>query len=278
MREFRLKQKKLKKLMNTLFIITGVYFFVYIGVQPMIAKALGSIAAMAAAYVGYALILVSLSVLFVYTSKYSKSDKFLETIEYELQDAGCYLTSRTEKDMDSYYNAVLNDLKYNGYKVSENIEIDGFEFNARAVNGKEMFYIVCTENVDKNDIIAYLQSAIYDVTAVNIRRRGTGVVLFITDSADESALELSKEITPIDKKEKLIFANAIVETDSGKCYFLGNKPAKYQQMIANYVMNCEIPIKDDFIVKDKLSYQARLEEKMKEFNLKDFNNGSFYIR
>ena len=49
-------------------------------------------------------------------------------------------------------------------------------------------------------------------------------------------------------------------------------------MIANYVMNCEIPIKDDFIVKDKLPYQARLEEKMKEFNLKDFNNGSFYIR
>ena len=235
MREFRLKQKKLKKLMNTLFIITGVYFFVYIGVQPMIAKALGSIAAIVAAYIGYALIFVSLSVLFVYTSKYSKSDK-----------------------------AVLNDLKYNGYKVSENVEIDGFEFNARAVKGKEMFYIVCTENVDKNDMIAYLQSAIYDVTAVNIRRRGTGVVLFITDTADESALELSKEITPIDKKEKLIF--------------LGNKPAKYQQMIANYVMNCEIPIKDDFIVKDKLSYQARLEEKMKEFNLKDFNNGSFYIR
>ena len=101
MREFRLKQKKLKKLMNTLFIITGVYFFVYIGVQPMIAKAFGSIAAMAAAYVGYALILVSLSVLFVYTSKYSKSDKFLETIEYELQDAGCYLISRTEKEMVS---------------------------------------------------------------------------------------------------------------------------------------------------------------------------------
>ena len=114
--------------------------------------------------------------MFVYTSKYSKSDKFLETIEYELQDAGCYLISRTEKDMDSYYKAVLNDLKYNGYKVSENIEIDGFEFNARAIKGKEMFYIVCTENVDKNDMIAYLQSAIYDVTAVNIRRRGTGVV------------------------------------------------------------------------------------------------------
>lgn len=278
MKEFRLKQKKLKKLMNTLFIITGVYFFVYIGVQPMIAKGIGSGAAIAAAYVGYALILVSLSVLFVYTSKYSKSDKFLETIEYELQDAGCYLTSRSEKDIESYHKTVLEDLRNSGYKISENIEIDGFEFDARAVKGKEMFYIVCTENADKNDILAYLQSAIYDVTAVNIKRRGTGVVLFITDTADESALELSKEITPIDKKEKLVFANAIVETDNGKCYFLGNKPAKYQQMIANYVMNCEIPIKDKFIVKDKLPYQAKLEEKMKEFNLKDFNSGSFYIR
>lgn len=278
MREFRLKQKKLKKAMNILFVVTGIYFFVYIGVEPMIAKGIGSGASIAAAYVGYALILVSLSVLFVYASKYSKSDKFLETIEYELKDAGYYLSSRPERDIASYRKVVIDDLKRCGYSISENVEIDGFEFSARALKGKEMFYIVCTESLDKNDVIAYLQSAIYDVTAVNIRRKGTGVVLFITDEADPSALELSKEITPIDKKEKLVFANAIAECNSGRCYFLGNKPEKYQQMIANYVMNCDVPIKDKFIADEKLKYQFELEEKMKQFNLKDFNNGSFYIR
>ena len=278
MREFRLKQKKLKKLMNTLFIITGIYFFVYIGLQPIIAENLGSGAAIAAAYIGYALILVSLSVLFFYTSKYSKSDKLLEAIEYELKDAGAYFTAREQRDVKSYYDAVLSDLKSNGFAVSNNVEIDGFEFNAKAVKGKEAFYIVCVENLDKNDVIAYLQSAVYDVTAVNVRRRGTNVVLFITDTADDSAYAYSKEITPIDKKEKLIFANAIVETDSGKCYFLGNKPAKHQQMIANYVMGCEVPVDKKYVAEQRLPYQQQLEERMKDFNLKDFNKGSFYIR
>lgn len=249
--------------------------FLYIGAEPILAKQFGGVITMISAYIAYALILASLIMLFIYTSKYSKCDKYLEAIEYELSDAGYYFTSRTEKTPEQYLDVMREDLVNHGFDIKSNIEIDGFEFDLRAVKGKEYIYIVCVDDVDKNDVIAYQESAIYDVTATMLKRKGNAVVIFISNKVQESAVELSKVITPIDKKERMLFSNAIVELDTGRCYFLGNKPAKSQQMIANYVMNCEIPIKDKYIGKEKLPYQHRLKEHMNDFNLKDYNNGTF---
>lgn len=275
MEQFRKKQRKNKKILNILLIISAVYMFLYIGAEPILAKQFGSVITMISAYIAYALILASLIMLFIYTSKYSKCDKYLEAIEYELSDAGYYFTSRTEKTPEQYLDVMREDLVNHGFDIKSNIEIDGFEFDLRAVKGKEYIYIVCVDDVDKNDVIAYQESAIYDVTATMLKRKGNAVVVFISNKVQESAVELSKVITPIDKKERMLFSNAIVELDTGRCYFLGNKPAKSQQMIANYVMNCEIPIKDKYIGKEKLPYQHRLKEHMNDFNLKDYNNGTF---
>ncbi|HBA92991.1 MAG TPA: hypothetical protein DCZ02_00075 [Ruminococcaceae bacterium] len=275
MEQFRKKQRKNKKILNILLIISAVYMFLYIGAEPILAKQFGGVITMISAYIAYALILASLIMLFIYTSKYSKCDKYLEAIEYELSDAGYYFTSRTEKTPEQYLDVMREDLVNHGFDIKSNIEIDGFEFDLRAVKGKEYIYIVCVDDVDKNDVIAYQESAIYDVTATMLKRKGNAVVVFISNKVQESAVELSKVITPIDKKERMLFSNAIVELDTGRCYFLGNKPAKSQQMIANYVMNCEIPIKDKYIGKEKLPYQHRLKEHMNDFNLKDYNNGTF---
>lgn len=275
MEQFRKKQRKNKKILNILLIISAVYMFLYIGAEPILAKQFGGVITMISAYIAYALILASLIMLFIYTSKYSKCDKYLEAIEYELSDAGYYFTSRTEKTPEQYLDVMREDLVIHGFDIKSNIEIDGFEFDLRAVKGKEYIYIVCVDDVDKNDVIAYQESAIYDVTATMLKRKGNAVVVFISNKVQESAVELSKVITPIDKKERMLFSNAIVELDTGRCYFLGNKPAKSQQMIANYVMNCEIPIKDKYIGKEKLPYQHRLKEHMNDFNLKDYNNGTF---
>lgn len=275
MEQFRKKQRKNKKILNILLIISAVYMFLYIGAEPILAKQFGGVITMISAYIAYALILASLIMLFIYTSKYSKCDKYLEAIENELSDSGYYFTSRTEKTPEQYLDVMREDLVNHGFDIKSNIEIDGFEFDLRAVKGKEYIYIVCVDDVDKNDVIAYQESAIYDVTATMLKRKGNTVVVFISNKVQESAVELSKVITPIDKKERMLFSNAIVELDTGRCYFLGNKPAKSQQMIANYVMNCEIPIKDKYIGKEKLPYQHRLKEHMNDFNLKDYNNGTF---
>lgn len=276
MKEFRLKQKKLKKIMNIFCIITAVFMFVYIGVEPFLPDIIGSVGTLCVGYAADVLVVVSVALLFVYFSKYSKSDSFLENIEYELSDCGCYFTSRQETSQKDYLTAVLDDLKSNGFNIETNVEIDGFTFDVRAIKGKEIFYIVCDDEIDKNDVIAYQQSAVYDITAVNVKRKANAVMLYICDNADDGAVSLSKAITPLGKKEQIKIANSIVELSSKRCYFLGNKPTKCQQMIANYVMNCALPIKDKFKLNEKLPFQYELEEHMKDFNIKDFNNGTFF--
>lgn len=276
MKEFRLKQKKLKKIMNIFCIITAVFMFVYIGVEPFLPDIIGSVGTLCVGYAADVLVVVSVALLFVYFSKYSKSDSFLENIEYELSDCGCYFTSRQETSQKDYLTAVLDDLKSNGFNIETNVEIDGFTFDVRAIKGKELFFIVCDDEIDKNDVIAYQQSAIYDITAVNVKRKANAVMLYICDNADDGAVSLSKAITPLGKKEQIKIANSIVELSSKRCYFLGNKPTKCQQMIANYVMNCALPIKDKFKLNEKLPFQYELEEHMKDFNIKDFNNGTFF--
>ncbi len=276
MREFRKKQKKFKKIMNTVVIITAVFIFIFYGIEPSLAKWIGSEATMAVMYVMYGFVIVSLSMLFQYSSKYAKSDKFLEGVEYELSDAGYYLTSRAENNIDDYSKAVINDLSADGYSAKYNEVVNDFEFDAVCCKGREMFYIVKAAEVDKNDVIAYLDSAIYDITAINVRRKGNGVLLFICDNADEGAVSLSKMITPLGKKEQIKIAVAIAELSTGRVYFLGNRVSKCQQMIANFVMNCNVPINEKYISKEKLPFQAELEEHMKEFNIKDYKNGTFF--
>lgn len=276
MREFRKKQKKLKKIMNTLVIATAIFLFVYIGVQPMLPDLVGQIGTVVISYINDILILICLVVLFIYFSKYGKSDKFLESIEYELSDTGYYYTAREEKNIDDYVSSVKNDLINNHFSVDDNVEVDEFIFDTRGLKKKEFFYIIKDEIIDKNDILAYQQSAIYDVTSVNIRRKGDGVLLFVCDKADESAIALSKMITPLGKKEQIKFANAIIETSTGCCYFLGNNPTKCQQMIVNYAMGCDIPLDSKYIGDERLAFQDELEEHMKSFNIKDFKNGTFY--
>lgn len=276
MREFRKKQKKFKKIMNALVIFTAVFIFVFYGIEPSLAKWIGSGATMGVMYVMYGFVIVSLSMLFQYSSKYSKSDKFLESVEYELSDAGYYLTSRAENNIDDYAKAVIDDLTQNGYTAKYNEVVNDFEFDEVCTKGQEMFYIIKSADVDKNDVIAYLDSAIYDITAVNVKRKGNAVLLFVCDNADDGAVSLSKMITPLGKKEQIKIAIAVAEVKTGRVYFLGNRVSKCQQMIANFVMNCNVPIKDEYISKEKLPFQAELEEHMKDFNIKDYKNGAFF--
>ena len=77
--------------------------------------------------------------------------------------------------------------------------------------------------------------------------------------------------------ESFKIALAIDETNTGNVYFQGNEETKNKTLIANFVMNCDMPIKDNYIHKEKLSFQLELEKKAEKFTLKDFNNGNFYL-
>lgn len=276
MNEVRRKQKRLYKTMRTLVIFGALFLIVYIGISPTVAE-LNHTLSVVLYYICNILVVAVLVVLFVYYSKYGKVESFLNNAENEITDAGYYFTSRQEKSIDDYCSVMYDDLQKCGFYMDKNLEINDFDFFARAMKRKEFFYIADILNVDRNDVLAYLDTVIFDITANNIKRSGDGVLCFVTDKADDSAVSLSKMITPLGKKEKLKIAIAIAETSTGRVYFLGNAKTKCQQLIANFVMNCDVPIKEEYIAKEKLPFQSEIEEKMKKFNLKDYRNGDFYI-
>ena len=266
MREFRKKQKRFKIVTNLLVILTAVYILLYIGIQPYLSDSFALWANIGANL----MVIISLAMLFLYISKYSKAEKYIESVEFILSDAGCYLTSREENTAVEYCKAVTSDLKDNGSKLSYGVNCSDFVFEARGMKHKEFFYIASFESVNSNDIIAYTDSAIYDITAGNLKRKGNGVVLFLCEKAEESAIALSKDITETGRKGQIKIACAICELSTSKVYFLGNRVTKCQQMIANYVMNCELPIKDKYKVEEKLPFQLQLEEEMKDFDINSF--------
>lgn len=276
MNEIRKKQKKLYKIMKALVIFGAAFIFIFIGLQPTI-KAYNPLLATVLMYVCDAVVVAVLVFLFSYYSKYGKCDSIMTAIENEINDNGYYLTSRKERKNNSYIDAVYQDLKNCGYSMNKDIEIADFEFSFKAMKKKEYFYCADVDGLDKNDVLAYLDTVITDVTVNSLKRKGNGVLCLITDKAEDDAISLSKMITPLGKKEQLKIAIAICELSTGRVYFLGNTETKCQQMIANFVMNCDVPIKEQYICRDKLPFQLDLAEKVKELTLKDIKSDYFSV-
>ncbi|MDE5995470.1 MAG: hypothetical protein K2G56_00960, partial [Eubacterium sp.] len=140
--------------MKALIIFSVIFIFIFIGAQPYVEK-FSSIADMVCRYLCDILIVANLCVLFSYYSKYGKSDKFLESVEYELSDYGSYITSREEKNEKAFIKAMQNDFSRNGYAVNSDIEIDEFDFSFTASPKKEFLYTVETASLSRSDVLAY---------------------------------------------------------------------------------------------------------------------------
>lgn len=276
MNKIRLRQRKLFRLLKALVIFGAAFILIFIGVQPTI-KEYSLTLVTVLTYVCDALVVVVLALLFAYYSKYSKCDSIMSAIENEINDNGYYLTSREEKDAESYTDAVYNDLKKCGYSMNKDVEIADFDFSIKAMKKKEYFYCASVDGLDKNDVLAYLDAVITDITVNSLKRKGNGVLCLITDKAEDDAISLSKMITPLGKKEQLKIAIGICEISTGRVYFLGNVQTKYQQMIANFVMNCDVPIKEKYICSDKLAFQLELADRMKDLTLKDIKSDYFSV-
>lgn len=277
MKKFRKKQRILYKIMKALVIFTAVFIFAYIGAYPYVMEYSKNLA-VGINYFCDIDVVICLTIIFVYYSKYGKSDYFLSSIEDEINDAGYYFTSRESVGCDDYVDEMFNDLTSNKYSASKNVNCNDFSFDIRAYKKHDYFYAVAIDDLDKNDVLAYLDEAINDITVKNLKRKGNAVLCFVTNRAGDDAIALSKMITPIGRKMQLKIALAIVEPQSKKVYFQGIKDTRCKKLIANYVMNCDIPIKEKYICKDKLQFQFDIENKMESFNIKDFKNGNFYIR
>lgn len=276
MTEIRKKQKKLYKIMKSLIIFTASFLIIFIGAQPYV-KAYNEALALGINYFCDISVVICLIVIFFYYSKYGKCDYILSCAEDEINDAGYYLTSRDESSGISYIDQITQDLQDCGFSVNTNVECTDFTFDVRGFKRSEYFYIASIDSLDANDITAYLDESINDITVKSLKRKGDAVVCFITDKSEENAVALGKMITPIGRKNQLKIALAILEKDTGRVYFNGFKDTKCKKMIANYVMNCNIPIKDRYIVTDKLPYQYELKNRLDKLTLKEIKSDNFYI-
>lgn len=275
MREFRRKQKRLFKLMKALIIFTVIYILVYIGIEPAVQNYSAGLAA-ALNYVSQILIILNLPVVFIYYSRYGKCDSFLERTEYEISDFAYYFVSYNKMTESEYVSVLTDNLKNEGFSISQNVESDELDFNIIASKKKEYFYVCSVDSASKDDVLAYLDAVINDITVHKLKRAGNAVLCIVTDNAEDSSVALSKMITPIGKKEQLKIAMAIIEPETRKCYFLGNMETKCQQMILNYIMKSPYPIPEDLKGEKHMSFQDDIEEKMKSFNIRDFKDGTFY--
>ncbi|MBR3150026.1 MAG: hypothetical protein IKF64_07640 [Eubacterium sp.] len=275
MREFRKKQRLFKLVKNAVVIVTAILLFFLIGFEKAIYEGGAESVALALHYSAEVLVIASLALVLLYSSKYSKCDTFLTNVELELSDCGYYLTNRSEKTVDEYSRAIRDTLIENAFGIEENLELTELDFALRGTKRNEVFYLVKTDELDKNDVIAHLDSVVYDFTAVMMKRSGNAVLTFVCNKADDGAIELSKTITVMGRKEKVKIAIAIAELETSRVYFLGNSPTKCQQMIANYVMSSEVPIPDT-LKGERLPYQDALEERMKSFDLNEYRRGNFF--
>ena len=262
MREVRKKQKNFYKFLKSLVIFSVIFIFVYIGAQPYV-KSFNETLAVAVNYACDILVIINLIVIFLYYSKYGKVESFLKDIENELEDAGYYINSRDKESIEQRCVTISNDLEKNGYKMNKLVEVKDFSFDVRAIKGNNYFYIVNIEKVDKNDILAYLDEMIYDLTSNLFRRKGNGVLCFITDTACDDAIEISKMITPLGRKGQMKIALAIDETDTGNVYFQGREENKNKTQIANFVMNCEMPVKINLYIKRSCLIKRNLKKRQK---------------
>ena len=135
------------------------------------------------------------------------------------------------------FRSMQKDFTSCGFAIKSGIEIDEFDFSFTAMKKKEFFYVTEISSLSKDDILAYIDVVINDITVHNLKRSGNAVVCFVTDKPQEDAIALSKMITPLGKKEQIKIAVAIAQPGESRCYFLGNMPTKCQQMIASYVLD-----------------------------------------
>lgn len=275
MKEIRKKQKRLYTAMKIIVAVTLVYIVVYIGIQPYTAE-WGSTVSVILSYLSDGLIVVSLAVALIYYSRYGKTNAFLTRIEHEINDCGYYMINADSSNQEACLNSLFDKLKNDGYAIESNVDDDGLEFTYVALKRKEFFYVCDIDDLSKDDVLAYLDSTVNDLTVRRLKRAGNCVIVFITDKAQDGAIALSKMICTFGKKDQLKIAIAIAEPETRKCYFLGNMQTKTQAMTAEYIMNTRVPIPDELKHKEVLEFQKELEKHMEEFTIKSYLDGTFY--
>lgn len=221
-------------------------------------------------------VVMVVTVLFVlfYEWRYGDADRYLKDAHCQVSDAGYYLTARKQESPAGYVNAVKEDLAESGYRVSEQIRCGDVTFSYYCQKAYEYFYAATFDDVSGRVVEEYMNAALCDLTDTHFKRKGEGVVLFVGYHLDGSAIDISKDFErrQFGRRKTMTVYPVLVELSSRRVYFLGNKVCRAQKMAVNYVLNCELPLKPEYIGQEKLACQNALSKSLASFDIKRFRN------
>lgn len=272
MKQFNRKLRLLKLLRNALFFIAAAMIVLYASFETSINAWLNN--PLSYQIVLFFVLLITVGYALFYEWRYGDAERYLNDAQCQINDAGYYLTARKQESPGGYVNAVKDDLAASGYRISEEVSCGELAFAFTGTKPFEFFYAVTLDTADGKDIAAYTLAAANDLSQERMKRKGEGVVLFVCRETANSAIAVSKQFTRLQfsRSKTITVYPVIVDLSTRQVYFLGNKICRAQKMAVNYVLNCEIPLKPEYICTEKLPFQQELAEKMEAFDFKAFKN------
>lgn len=274
MKKFSVKIQLLKLLRNVLLFLSAAMIVAYITFEATINNHLNN--PLTFQIILFAVLAVTLAYVLFYEWRYGDAERYLKDAQCQISDAGYYLTARKQESPGGYVNAVKDDLAASGYRISEKVMCGDLEFDFVGTKPFEFFYAATFDTADHKDIAAYTLAAANDLANERMKRKGECVVLFVCRNADKGAIAVSKQFTRLQfsRSKTITVYPLIVDLSTRQVYFLGNKICRAQKMAVNYVLNCQIPLKPEYIGKEKLPFQQELADKLASFDFKAFKNAN----
>ena len=221
-------------------------------------------------------LLITVVYLLFYEWRYGDAERYLKDAQCQISDAGYYYTARKQESPGGYANAVREDMASSGYRISDKVQCGDLSFEYTGTKPFEFFYAATFDTVGRKDIAAYMLAAADDLSRERLKQKGECVVLFVCNTAEKGAIAVSKQFTRLQfsRRKAITVYPIIVELSTRQVYFLGNKICRAQKMAVNYVLNCDLPLKPEYIGKEKLPFQNELAEKLASFDFKAFKDAN----
>ncbi len=272
MKKFSRKLQLLKLLRNGLLCVAAMMIVAYITFEASINNKLQN--PMTYQIVLFVVLLITIGYVLFYEWRYGDAERYLKDAQCQISDAGYYFTARKQESPGGYVNAVKDDLIASGYRINEKVICGDLDFEFIGTKPFEFFYAATFDKADRKDIAAYTLAAGNDLANERMKRKGECVVLFVCRHADKGAIALSKQFTRLQfsRSKTITVYPMIVDLSTRQVYFLGNKICRAQKMAVNYVLNCDLPLKPEYIGKEKLPFQQELADKLASFDFKAFKN------
>lgn len=216
-------------------------------------------------------VIVSISIAFFF-NRYRKAAIYVDEIKAQINDCGCYITAINAENCEQYEKEVFNNFNKSFFAVTSDVRLDGRFFQFFATKKRLTVYYTNCKKLTLDDYCELADAANKSSASVNIRKKAASALLIVCEKIDDEVIANSKLITKYGKSWVYPF---IVNVSDSKAYFLNDGNKDLKPVLMNFLGYKDGVIDEKYKVKEKLDFQKRLDENMKYFSIKDYQDGKF---